>query len=227
MRNVKFRLKGEPVSNKFFIIVLASIAIFIGAFFVTKDKSNTGPSGSSSSQTSNHVKGNAQATVTLVEYGDFQCPACKAYYPIVEQTVEKYKADIKFQFRNFPLVQIHQHAFEGSRAAEAASNQGKFWEMYGLLYENQTAWSSLTDPLPTFVGYAKQIGLDTVKFQTDYASVAVNDVINADYQAAMKIGASSTPTFVLNGKKIDKNPESAEAFEKLITDAIATSKKAN
>lgn len=215
------------MSNRFFIIVLATIAIFFGVIVATKNRSNEGAAGNTSVQASNHVRGNETAAVTLIEYGDFQCPACKAFFPIVEQVVEKHKADLKFQFKHFPLVQIHQHAFEGSRAAEAASKQGKFWEMYEILYTNQDGWSVISDPLPTFVGYAKQLGLNTEQFQTDYASGAVNDIINADYQEAIKIGASSTPTFVLNGKKVDKNPENAEAFEKLITDAIAAAKSKN
>jgi protein-disulfide isomerase len=169
--------------------------------------------------------GENKAGVTLTEYGDFQCPACKSYFPVVEQVVEKHKADIKFQFKHFPLVQIHQHAFESARAAEAADKQGKFFDMYKVLYENQTDWSSQSDPLPTFTGYAKQLGLDVTKFQSDYASGEINDIINADYQEAVGLGATSTPTFVLNGKRIETNPDSAEAFEKLIADAVAAAKK--
>lgn len=213
------------MSNRFFIIVVVTIGVFFGVFFATKNKSTEGPETKKTGQTSNHVIGENKAGVTLVEFGDFECPACRAYFPIVEQTVEKYKADIQFQFRHFPLVQIHKHAFEGSRAAEAAGKQDKFWEMYRLLYQNQDGWKVLSDPLPTFVGYAKSLGLNTEKFQTDYASSEINDIINADYQEGLKIGANSTPTFVLNGKKVEKNPDSAEAFEKLITDAIAASKK--
>lgn len=213
------------MSNRFFIIVVVTIGVFFGVFFATKNKSTEGPETKKTGQTSNHVIGENKAGVTLVEFGDFQCPACRQYFPIVEQVVDKYKADIQFQFRHYPLVQIHKHAFEGSRAAEAAGKQDKFWEMYRLLYQNQEGWSVLSDPLPTFVGYAKSLGLNTEKFQTDYASSEINDTINADYQEGLKIGANSTPTFVLNGKKVEKNPDSAEAFEKLITDALAASKK--
>ena len=214
------------MSNRFVIIVIVVIGAFFGIFFASKNKSDNGNGGNNApAQTTNHVKGQNKAGVTLLEYGDFECPACKAYYPVVEQIVAKYEEDIQFQFKHFPLVQIHRHAFEGSRAAEAAGRQGKFFEMYALLYENQSAWSSLDNPLQTFVGYATQLQLDTAKFQTDYASGEINDIINADYQEAIKLGAKSTPTFVLNGKKLDKNPESPEAFDKLIADAIAEAKK--
>ena len=204
------------------------VVVFFGAIFVAKNKSNKSDGSSSSSgQTTNHVKGENKAGVTLIEYGDFQCPACRAFYPVVEQVVEKYKADIQFQFRHFPLVQIHRHAFEGSRAAEAAGKQGRFFEMYQLLYENQDSWSSQSDPQAILVSYAKSLGLNTEQFKTDYASTAVTDSINADYQEAIKLGAKSTPTFVLNGKKLENNPKSPEDFDKLIADAIAEAKKTN
>ena len=201
------------------------MAVFFGVFFATKHKSSNGSGGASTTQTSNHVEGENKAGVVLIEYGDYQCPACKAYYPVVKQVVEKHKANIKFQFKNLPLVQIHKHAFEGARAAEAAAKQGKFWEMHDLLYENQDTWTAPTDPVSVLESFAGRLGLNVAQFKTDYASSAVNDVINADYQEATKIGANSTPTFVLNGKKLEQNPNSADAFEKLITDAIAAAQK--
>lgn len=214
------------VSKRFLIILIVIIGAFSGIFFAAKHNSNSANGGANSSaQPTNHVEGENKAGVTLLEYGDFQCPACKAYFPIVEQVVAKHKEDIHYQFRHFPLVQIHQHAFEGARAAESAGKQGKFFEMYRVLYENQSAWSTLSDPVPTFVGYATQLGLNSQQFQSDYSSSAINDIVNADYQEAIKIGAKSTPTFVLNGKRIENNPQSAEEFEKLITDAIAAAKK--
>ena len=214
------------MSNRFLIIIIAIIIGFFGFFFLIKKKStNNSHTSSSTAQASNHVEGENKAGVTLTEFGDYQCPACKAYYPVVKQVVEKHKADIQFQFKNFPLVQIHAHAFEGARAAEAASKQGKFWEMHDLLYENQDTWTAGTDPLTTFVSYAASLGLNTDQFKSDYASPAINDIINADQQQGVDIGANSTPTFVLNGKKIDQNPSSADAFDKLIADAIAAKKK--
>lgn len=215
------------MSNRFLVFVIVIVVGFFGFVAMSKKKSTNKPGSSTSSQTSNHVEGENKAGVTLVEFGDFQCPACKQYFPVVEQVVEKHKANIQFQFRHFPLTKIHRHAFEGSRAAEAASKQGKFWEMYRILYQDQDSWSTQTDPLPTLIGYASQLGLNTEQFKTDYASSAVNDIINGDLAEANKVGADSTPTFVLNGKKLDKNPESAEAFDKLITDAIAATKKSN
>lgn len=208
------------MSNRFFIVILAVIAIFFGVFVVTKNKTDAPGENSSNAQPSNHVRGEGAKGVTLIEYGDFQCPACKGYFPIVEQVVEKYKADITFQFRNFPLVQIHNNAFAAHRAAEAADKQGKFWEMYAQLYQSQDSWKNAGDPTTFFTGYAEQLGLNAEQFKTDMASSAVNDVINADVREAQKAGADSTPTFVLNGKKVETNPSSLEEFDKLIADAI-------
>src|SRR3990167_5869640 len=215
------------MSNRFMIILVAGI-IGLGVIFVfTKQKAgaptNTGNSGSSS-QLSNHVMGAGKKKVALLEYGDFQCPACGAFYPIVKAVVEKYNDDITFQFRHYPLVQLHKNGFAASRAAEAASMQNKFWEMYDLLYEQQTTWADSSNVMTYFESFAQQLNLDMAKFKTDYASSAVNDVINADKAAGDKAGISATPTFILNGKKIDKNPTSEADFEKLITDAITNSK---
>jgi len=126
------------------------------------------------------------------------------------------------QFRNYPLESIHSNARASARAAEAAHLQDKFWEMHDALYENQDTWSNVSDPLTYFKGYAQQIGVaDLAKFESDYASSAVNDVINADLKEGQKLSITSTPTFVLDGVMLKENPNSAEEFFKLIDDAIA------
>jgi protein-disulfide isomerase len=205
--------------DKRFWGILAVIAVvFSGIFIFTKSNTANAPSGAASTVT-NHVTGGGSSGVKLTEYGDFQCPACAQYYPLVKQVKETYKDQITFQFRNFPLSQIHPNAVAGSRAAEAADLQGKFWEMHDLLYENQQSWSPMTNPQPAFEQYAKQLGLDTVKFMADFKSAAVNNRIQADLQEGTKLGIDSTPTFFIDGKKIS-NPTSLEAFNKVIDAAI-------
>ncbi len=207
------------MKSRFSLILIACVVIFGGILVFSKKDAKSPESGSGGSQASNHVRGNTSAKVTLTEYGDFQCPACAAYFPVVEQVYEKYKDQIQFQFRNFPLRQIHQHAMVAHRAAEAASNQGKFWEMYQQLYQNNSSWSAESDPTGTFKGYATVIGLDMTKYEADFKSEAVNNVINADIAEGQKLGVDSTPTFFLNGQKID-NPKDLDAFNKVIEDAI-------
>lgn len=171
-----------------------------------------------------HSRGSTIAPVTLVEYGDFQCPACGAYYPLVEQVVKEEGTDrLRFVFRHFPLSQ-HPNAVPAARASEAASIQGKFWEMYNLLYENQDSWATSTNPKPIFAEYAKQMGLDIAKFATDYDSQAVKDIIDNDYKGGAKGGVNSTPSYFVNGKQI-VNPQSYDAFKKIIDDAATAAAK--
>lgn len=203
--------------DKRFWIIIAVIAVIFGGivWFSDKDKKDEGPGGDTS-KASSHILGTPGAKVKLVEYGDFECAYCGAYFPVVEQVVEKYKDKIEFQFHHLPITQIHKNAFVASRAAEAASLQGKFWEMYRLIYANQSAWVTQSNAQPTFEGYARQLGLDITKFNTDYASRAVNDTINGDVAKFNKTGMKkATPTFTLNGKQI-KPDNNVESFSKLI-----------
>jgi protein-disulfide isomerase len=213
------------MSNRFLAIVLIIVAIFVGLLFVGK-KDASAPTGNNSATTvqpTNHTEGKGTSGVTLTEYGDFQCPACGAYYPIVKQVQQKYGDQITFQFRNFPLS-IHQNARAAHRAAEAADKQGKFWEMHDMLYERQKSWESSSNPAAIFEGYASELGLNIDQFKADVASSAINDIINADVQAGQALKITATPTFAINGKKID-NPRDIEGFYKLIDDAIASAKK--
>jgi protein-disulfide isomerase len=213
------------MSKRFIVVVIVCILALIGIFAITNKNNDSNAGGTNSSaKPSNQTMGGGKSGVVLLEYGDYQCPACGAFYPVVKNVVAKYQNDITFQFRNFPLTQIHPNTFAGARAAEAAALQGKFWEMHDILYENQTTWSQAPSPVSYFDNYAQQLGLDTAKFKSDYNSSAVNNTINADIAAGKSIGADSTPTFLLDGKKIT-NPTSQAAFEKLIADAIAAKNK--
>lgn len=217
------------MSKQFLAILLAIALLFIGIFAFTKSKSDApeGGNSSQSAQTSNHTVGAGNKKVTLVEYGDFQCPACKSFYPVVKQVKEAYGDDIKFQFMHFPLTQIHPNAMQASRSAEAAGNQGKFFEMHDLLYENQDQWSQSSNPTSTFESFAEQLGLNMDQFKSDVISAKTLAVINADQKSGQALGVESTPTFVINGKKLDKNPTSLEEFKKLIDEEIAKQNPTN
>jgi protein-disulfide isomerase len=214
------------MSKRFWIIIAVIAVIFVGALYFGGNKDNSGSNGSDA-QATNHVRGKLDSKVTFEEYGDFQCPVCGSYYPTVSQVEQKYMDKVKFQFRNLPLSQVHQHAFAAARAAEAASDQNKFWEMYDLLFQNQNTWSSSNSSTSYFNQYAQQLGLDTTKFQKDFASDAVNKKINSDIAAFKKTGDSmATPTFYLNGKQIqlsqvsdDKGP-SVDKFSALLDNAL-------
>lgn len=218
------------MSKQFWAILLVIAAVFIGivAFSGKKDSNTT-----SSAKPTSHIEGKSTTGVKLVEYGDFQCPVCGLYYTAVKQVAATYGDKISFQFSNLPLTSLHPNAFAAARAAEAAGDQGKYWQMHDLLYENQTTWSQASNPTASFNTYAKSIGLNTAQFTKDYASSKTNNAINADLGAFDKTGdEKATPTFYLNGKKVDlaklvdsNNEPSLANFSKVIDAAIAAQPK--
>jgi protein-disulfide isomerase len=207
------------MSKQFLAILAVIIVIFAGIVIVSGNKSSGGSQGSAGTPTQ-HIEGQGRAGVTLVEYGDYECPFCGQYYPIVKQVQAEFNQQIFFQFRNFPLTSVHPNAFAGARAAEAAGLENKFWEMHDLLYQDQNQWSTGSDPTPFFNQYAQQLGLNVTQFKADYSSSKVNDLINADMAEGTKLNINATPTFFLDGKKINVG-ESASAFETLINAEIA------
>lgn len=194
------------MDKRFLGILGAVIIIFIGIFAISQ-RSSTNSGGNktnSTAKTSNNVEGQGSSGVKLVEYGDYECPICEQYYQPLKQAVANYSSQIYFQFRNLPLTSIHPNAFAAARAAQAAGMQGKYWQMHDKLYENQNDWVSQSNPRSAFDQYAKDIGLNVAQFDTDYASSAVNDSINADLAAFSKTGLQqATPTFFLDGTYLD------------------------
>jgi protein-disulfide isomerase len=154
-----------------------------------------------------HVYGNANAKVTLIEYGDFQCSGCGYEHPKIKVIIEKYAKQIRFVFRNYPLTTAHPNAMAAASAVEAAGLQGKYWEMHNKIYESQADWESLdgTERTDTFVAFAKSLGINTSKFTTDMASSSVSSKIAFDQALGIKIGISETPTFYLNGTKLSSD----------------------
>lgn len=164
-----------------------------------------------------NIKGSTTTKVTMIEYSDFQCPACGLYFPMVEKVVSENPEKVVFVYRHFPLTQ-HPNAIPASKAAEAAGKQGKFWEMYDLLFTNQKNWEESTTAKVIFESYAKKLNLDMDKYSSDFDSKEVIEKINNDQKSGIKAGVNSTPTFFINGKKIN-NPQTNEQFKKLIEEA--------
>jgi len=142
-----------------------------------------------------HVLGPADAPVTIVEFGDFQCPACGAEEPVIQKLLKNYATQVRFVFREFPLS-IHENAELAAEAAEAAGAQGKFWEMHDMLYKNQ---EHLT--LADVLGYATAIGLDVNTFQADLASHKYQPVVQKDIADGQALQVQGTPTFFINGRQ--------------------------
>ncbi len=166
-----------------------------------------------------HTKGLASSTVVVTEYSDFQCPACKSYYPIFRQLVQEYGDRVTFVYRHFPLTGIHPNAEFAARAAEAAGKQGKFWEMHDLLFEKQNEWEGASDIAGTFKNYAKLLDLSVEQFDTDWRSKEVKNLVTAERVHALKIGLQGTPSFFINGVQI-QNPSSLEMFRQIIQSAL-------
>ena len=170
-------------------------------------------------QVSDWVKGPENAKATLIEYSDFQCPACASYFPLINQAVDEFKDGLRVVYRHYPIREIHQNAQLSAQAAEAAGKQGKFWEMHDKLFDFQSAWSESGNAKEMIIGYAQDMDLNTDQFRTDLDSSEVADNVQSDYQSGLRLGISSTPTFFLNGTRI-KNPGTYEELKSLIQSAI-------
>jgi protein-disulfide isomerase len=145
-----------------------------------------------------HAQGPATAAITLVEYGDFECPHCGRAYPIVHAVQRRLGDRLRFVFRHFPLTEIHPHAEHAAEAAEAAAVQGKFWEMHGRLFERQFA---LEDE--HLIEYALELGLDAPRVARELAAHTYKPQVRDDFMSGVRSGVNGTPTFFINGLRYD------------------------
>ncbi len=196
------------------IVGLGAI-FFLMYFFVWTNPGDTGRVYDIQLHDSDWKRGSPEAKVVLVEYSDFQCPACAVYSPIIEQLLKDYPDGILFVYRHFPLTQIHKNANLAAYAVEAAGKQGKFWEMYEKVFQNQRAWSESDKARELFVQYANELVLNTEWFLRDIDSPETKDKVSKDYQSGLLYQIDGTPSFFVNGKKI-QNPAGYEAFKKII-----------
>ena len=163
-----------------------------------------------------HIQADTKAVLTLVEYGDYQCPFCGAAYPEVKKVQKELGTKLRFVFRNFPLTNVHEFAETAAETAEAASAQGKFWEMHDFLYEHQRTLGDKSVAL----GYAKKIGLDTQKFEREIAQHVYQKRIKDDFMGGVRSGVNGTPTFYVNGVRHDGPAEADALIESLRTKVL-------
>jgi protein-disulfide isomerase len=147
---------------------------------------------------SDHVLGPETALVTLVEYGDYQCPYCGEAYPIIKELLDRVGRQVRFAFRNFPLATVHPHAEGAAEAAEAAGAQGRFWAMHDVLYENQEALGG-----EYLVRYASAVGLDETRFVGELTEHVHAARVREDFLGGVRSGVNGTPTFFINEGRHD------------------------
>ena len=150
------------------------------------------------SEERDHIQGPPDAPVTLLEYGDYECPYCGAAYPIIKEVQARMGDRLRFVFRNFPITTSHPHAEQAAEAAEAAGAQGRFWEMHDLLYENQKRLDD--DDLRA---YGERIGLDLERFDKELAEHVHAPRVREDFMSGVRSGVNGTPTFFINGARYD------------------------
>lgn len=204
----------------FGVIIAAIIGgfVFLGVKFGGNSGSETPALPVDAISDSDWIKGNKEAKIILIEYSDFQCPACASYYPIVKQVMDNFSDKVVFAYRHFPLSQ-HKNAELAAVSAEAAGRQGKFWEMHDAIFNNQTEWSENTNAKELFIKYAGAIGLNVEQFKLDIELKELKDKVKRDLNSGVSAGVNSTPTFFLNAKKI--SPTSYENFKSIIEQSIS------
>jgi protein-disulfide isomerase len=157
-----------------------------------------------------HIQGSPKASVTLVEYGDYECPYCGAAYPIVKEVQKRMGVDLRFVFRNFPLGNMHPHATLAAEAAEAAGAQGKFWEMHDMLYEHQDALAK-----NDLLSYARRIRVDSPRFVAALTDHEFAERVHEDFSSGIRSGVNGTPTFYIDGVRHNGSYELDELMRAL------------
>lgn len=211
-----------PNQSKNILLGITSILLVLGSLWVVW-KMTSSPSALNKEEAAKNIqitpddtiKGDVEAPITLVEYSDFQCPACKLYSATVKGVVEA-NPDVRLVYRHFPLDQ-HENARVAAAAAESAGKQKKFFEFHDMLFENQDDWGPSKEAEKKFVEYAQKLKLNVDTFKKDMGSKEIKDAIEADYQSGVQFGVDSTPSFYLDGVRI--KPNSAADFQTLIDSA--------
>jgi protein-disulfide isomerase len=199
------------MKNPWVIIGIITVILFGGGiFFSNVSTEKNAEINNEGVELVQHIKGNSEAAVTLVEYSDFQCPACAAFQAPLSGVLNIYKDNINFEYKHFPLP-MHSYAQQAAVAAEAAGQQGKFFEFHDLLFTNQQAWSDSFTPNSFFIKYAEELDLDIDLFSKHLKSTILQDRVKADLAEGKRLKVTGTPTFFLNGEKME-----IETFQKFV-----------
>ncbi len=166
------------------------------------------------------VRGLTSAPVVIEEFGDFECPPCGLLHPLIKEIEQEYGNKLSVVFRHNPLTQMHKHAYDAARAAEAAGLQGKFWEMHDMIYEKQAEWDVAPDSRAVFTGYARTLSLDVDRFTRDMVGDIASSRVMLDMRRAKSMGVTGTPTLFLNGKMLPAEQMTREGLRSAINAAL-------
>lgn len=187
------------------IVIAVGIAV-AGAVFLSRRPAQVSETSAASRADvkpgGGHLRGPEAAKVTLVEFGDYQCPSCGAYAPVVLEVLRRYPQQVRLEFHHFPLISIHPFAMTAAMAAEAAGEQGRFWEMHDMLFDHQQIWSQSRNPEPDFLSYAARVGLNQNAFMQAMRSPQLQDRILQDVVRARDAKIDSVPAFFIDGQRI-------------------------
>jgi protein-disulfide isomerase len=171
-----------------------------------------------------HIRGNLDATVTLEEFGDFQCPPCGQFAGFTEELLKEYDPRLRIVFRNFPLP-LHEHAREAALAAEAAGLQDHFWEMHDVLYREQASWSKAPNARELFEAYAGTIGCNVDQFRKDMDGEKAKERVDSDQARGESLGVKVTPTLFINNHPVDQKDKNPEGVRAAINSALEQKSK--
>jgi protein-disulfide isomerase len=173
-----------------------------------------------------HIRGNPEASVTLEEFGDFECPSCANLATFLDQLIKQYHPRVRLIFRNFPLP-MHQFARDAALAAEAAGLQGRYWEMHDMLFREQPVWSSATDAGMLFETYAETLRLDLNRFRKDVKSDKVRERFESDQARARSLGVTTAPTLFVDKREMGPNDRTPEGVRRLVDEAVKAKSSAS
>ena len=202
-------MRGMPKFMKPVMVIILAVGVAAGAAVILSRSEHPAETSAASStlpdhveiKGGGHVRGNEKAPLTLVEFGDYQCPSCGAYHPFVKEILSRYPDKVKLEFHHFPLLTIHPNSFAAAKAAEAAGEQGHYWEMHDALFEYQPSWADKADPKPIFGALANRIGINgTILLQT-MESPEIQARILKDVERGDAVKIEAVPTFFINGER--------------------------
>jgi protein-disulfide isomerase len=200
-------MSGMPKLLKPLIVIIIAVAVAAGAAVYLsrqpdKPADTAGAPTHADIKGGGHIRGPENATLTLVEFGDYQCPSCGAYHPLVKEILNRYPQQLRLEFHHFPLVTVHPNSMLASQAVEAAGEQGKYWEMHDAVFDHQMEWAGSPNAEPIFITLASGLGLDINKFMQSMRSPEVQTRILKDVERGQEAKVEAVPTFFMNGEQI-------------------------